>query len=441
MLYSIEAEESYVGSVLIDPGVLSLYPVDPASFYSAELRHIVEKAIELKEKGLEVDFVSLSSVLDEKATSTMAACMARVPSPIHAETYARIIKNKAKFRRLLNGAQKVAQMAAEENEKAFSEVAKLFKTDEAELRYVSDLLDVGVERKNIYPTYTPLDSATLGLENGRLYLLAGRPFHGKTLFALNVALNTVLRNPNLNALIFSMEQPASELLTLLLAMSTEYENPMTPARIKAATMGSSLKEKYENNPNITDKVKRSLFAPLTRSEEKALEEAKEKLRSIGKRIAIDDTTGITPMGIRSRISAAAARAPLLVVVDYIQLVNAPGKNSNEKITAITRALKLASMQDMPHGGVILACSQLNREIERRPKKERNPKLSDLRDGGTLEQDADVIVFVVRPSMWDGDPAPRLDTMELHVRKNRVTGWLGTINAMLDRVNMRVYTTR
>ncbi len=411
--HSLEAERSVLGGVLLDAEVLheledQLHPED---FYRRAHGVIWEAMTALSAESKPVDLVTLVERLRDHdqldacgGLDYLANLDTGVPTASHAVTYAGIVKEKATLRRLigsLNGALteavagpssirdfidqvegdvfKISQSQEKRDLAHAGEVAlDVFKILEARFAAQSDVTGVSTG-------YTDLDRITAGLQRGDLIILAARPSMGKTALALNIASNAALRlEPGAAVAVFSLEMPREQLVMRMLA--SEGRVPSETLRTGRIAQGSWPK----------------------------LATAASKLND--SKLYIDDTPALTLNALRSKCRRMRAKHGLdLVVIDYLQLMRGPKTDSREQeISAISRGLKqLAKELEVP----VMALSQLNRSLERRENK--RPQLSDLRESGAIEQDADVIAFIHREDRYkQGENAEHDGLAEVIIAKQR-----------------------
>ncbi|MBW2035968.1 MAG: replicative DNA helicase [Deltaproteobacteria bacterium] len=423
---NIEAEQSILSAILIDNKVLPevLEILSREDFYRESHRKIFQAMIELFEQNEPADLVTLSNFLREKGqlesvggASYLAELVDTVPMAANVSHYARIVQEKATLRRLIEKAASITSrcfadkgdvddvldfaqrsiFAISENKikPSFYALSDILTETYASVQkaYDNKVLVTGV------PTgYRGLDEKTSGLQPGELIVIAGRPSMGKTALALNIARNAAVET-GIPAAIFSLEMSKEQLAFRMLSAE---------ARIDASRMrGGFLSE--------TD------LARIIR--------AAGALSDIP--IYIDDSPTISALEIRAKARRMKMEKGLgLIIIDYLQLMK--GRSSAERreleISEISRSLKaLAKEVDV----ALVALSQLNRKVEDRSNK--RPVLSDLRESGAIEQDADVIIFIYRDEVYNRDENnPNKGIAELLLAKQR-NGPTGTVKlAFLER---------
>jgi len=417
--HNLDAERSVLGAILLDNHVLNvaIEKLRPEDFFLEQHRRVFQQMIALGEAQHAIDLVTLTDELyrhGELEAAGGAAYLAQlvdgVPRITNLEHYARIVKEKALLRSLIHSTHAIQQQALEADEDADVILdraeSSIFQLAEERVRAgfigVKELVRENFDRlariftegKRItgLPTgYQQLDNITSGLQPSELLILAARPSMGKTALALNIAENVALRSGDPVA-IFSLEMSKESLLLRLLA---------SHARIDAHKFRTGHLAR-EDWGKMTDSLGRLAEAPLW----------------------IDDSGSVTvvEMGAKTR-RLKRDKGLSLVIVDYLQLVAARGRfsNRNEEVTSITRGLKgLAKELKVP----VLVLSQLTRAPER---EERRPQLADLRESGSIEQDADVVLFIYRPNIYKPDETPEERAKaEIIIAKQR--------NGPTDRIN-------
>ncbi|MCD6385183.1 replicative DNA helicase [Candidatus Sumerlaeota bacterium] len=392
--HSLEAERAVLGTMIVDnstiPRVEALLLTE--DFYRTEHQIIYETIIALYHRDGSVDLTTLcdelerTKVLDKVGgPGYVAGLEDYVITSANIEHHSRIVFNKSKLRKLIDAAYTIADQAfnevqepediLENSEKLIFEIAReraardfvaigeitADAVDEISQKYQHKQMVTGL------PTgYPKLDNLLSGLQPSDLIIVAGRPSVGKTAFALNVALN-VARQKHCPVGIFSLEMSSSQINHRLLCTLSQ----VSGNRVRTGYLsGMELKK-------ITEKAK--LLSSLP--------------------IYIDDTPGLTAIQLRARAHRLKALEPELglIVIDYLQLMHSGTKadNRQQEVTEISHSLKsLARELGIP----VMALSQLSRMVERRKEGDKRPVLSDLRESGAIEQDADVVLFVHRPEL-------------------------------------------
>ena len=398
---NIEAEQAVLGSLLLSkekyPEVDAL--INPGDFESEAHREIYECIKQLADEGKGIDHITVSKQLDRKNSLQRVGGvdylkeLQKVPvSALAADSYANLVKDQSIDRNLKKVLQEIIKTSDDPKGKTSDEIlseaeAKIFELSENRTKddslkkieeYVGPTLDRLEELSKkqgeligISSGFKAVDGVTQGLQKEDLIVIAGRPSMGKTSLAMNIAEN-VAKEEDGCVLVFSLEM-SSESLT---------------SRMLASMAGIS--QQSFRSANLTD-----------RQWEKTIQQAK-KLESMN--IHIDDKPNISPMEIRAKARRLAKKyrkdgGVKLVVVDYIQLMQMPGttENRTNELSDISRALKyLAKEVSAP----VIVLSQLNRLVEQRPNK--RPRMSDLKDSGAIEQDADLIFMLYRDYTYSKD---------------------------------------
>ena len=417
--HNLDAERSVLGAILLDNHALNtaVEKLRAEDFFLDQHRRVFQQMIALGETQQAIDLVTLTDQLHrsgELEASGGAAYLAQlvdgVPHVTNVDHYARIVKEKALLRSLIHQTHAIQQQAleAEEDADAILDRAEssIFQLAEERVRAgfvgvkelvrenfdrLSRILSEGKRITGLSTGYQQLDNLTAGLQPSEFIILAARPSMGKTALALNIAENVALRAGEPVA-IFSLEMSKESLLLRLLAAH---------GRIDAHRFRTGHLSR-EDGRRMTESLNRLAEAPLW----------------------IDDSASaaVVEMGAKAR-RLKRDKGLSLLIVDYLQLVPARGRfsNRNEEVSSITRGLKgLAKELKVP----VLVLSQLTRAPER---EERRPQLADLRESGTIEQDADVVLFIYRPNIYKPDETPEERAKaEIIIAKQR--------NGPTDRIN-------
>jgi len=414
---NIEAEQSVLGAVLLDNSALHkvLEVLEEGDFYKESHTNIFKAIINLFERNEPVDLVTLTNIMKEKGTldkvggaSYLASLVEYVPTSANVSYYARIVKEKALLRELIS----VAAEIVEEAHKSTGGVEEFLDRAERTIfniveqrskrSYLSikDIItetfrfvEKRFEKKELIsgvPTgFVRLDNLTSGFQDSELVIIAGRPSHGKTAFALNISLNAALHTEKPKPVaIFSLEMTKEQLALRLLSSESRVEG---------------------------DRLRSGLL----------LEQHWQRLAHAGERLSmapifIDDTPALTILALRAKARRLKKEHDVgMIVVDYLQLMqgSADADTREQEISSISRSLKaLAKDLSIP----IVALSQLSRRAELHSKK---PQLSDLRESGALEQDADLIMFIYRDEVFNHDSTEK-GKAEIIIGKQR-NGPLGS----------------
>lgn len=416
---SLEAEQSVIGSMIVDGEAITaaMDILVPDDFYHENCRALFVAISALKEKGEPVDVVTIANKLSEMDVSPEVAGMpfltelvTNTPVTTNVRSYAKIVKEKASLRTLIRATNNVVNdcyagtdgvdAVFERTEKEiFSILQNRGAKDTVPIKDVvmKVLDDIETASKNRgavtgVPTgFLDLDSMTAGLQKSDLLLIAARPSMGKTAFVLNIAQHIAFHEKR-GAAIFSLEMSKEQLVKRLLAMESKVE--ATKLRTGSLTDGD--------------------WQPLI-----------EGASIIGdSNLIIDDTPAISVSEMRSKCRKYKLEHPDLsvIMIDYLQLMTTSGRSESHQleIAEISRSLKaLARELDLP----VIALSQLSRAVESRPDK--RPMLSDLRDSGAIEQDADVVMFIYRDDYYHKD-TDKKGVSEIIIAKQR-NGPVGTVD--------------
>ena len=409
---NIEAEESILSAILIDNDALLdvIEALGPEDFYRTGHQKIYEAITDLFDRAEPVDLVTLANKLKEKGqlevvggASYLARLVDTVPLAVNARHYAKIVHDKASLRRLIEKANAIVKRCFEERGEAedvidFAETA-IFEISEQKARqsfYPLSKIILGnietLEEKQgnrslvtgVTTGFNQLDNLTSGLQNSDLIILAARPSMGKTALALNIARNAAV-DANVPVAVFSLEMSKEQLSLRMLC---------SEARIDSSRLRGGFFS-MEDWHRLTDAAGVLSESP----------------------IYIDDSPSLSAMEIRAKARRLKMDKNIgLIIIDYLQLMQ--GRSSAERrdleISEISRGLKaLAKELELP----VMALSQLNRMLEQRTDK--RPRLSDLRESGALEQDADVVAFIYRDEVYNKEEDnPRRGTAEIILSKQR-----------------------
>ncbi|MDL1964141.1 MAG: replicative DNA helicase [Deltaproteobacteria bacterium] len=409
---SIEAEESLLSGILIDNNTLIdiVDIISPEDFYRSAHQKIFSGIVELFSKNEPVDLVTLTNALKERGhlekiggATYLATLVDTVPLAVNSKHYAKIVHDKASLRQLIEKANEIAKECFEDKgnideiiDFAESSIFEISKNKHKQSFYpISEIIDGNIEtleerqgNKSLVsgvPTgFTRLDSLTSGLQKSELIILAARPSMGKTALALNIARNVAI-DANVPVAIFSLEMSKEQLSMRLLCSEARIDS----SRLRGGFFSMEDWRKLTDAAGVLSDT--SIF--------------------------IDDTPDISALEIRAKARRLKMEKDIgLVIIDYLQLMK--GRMSAERrdleISEISRSLKaLAKELDIP----VMALSQLNRMLEQRNDKQ--PRLSDLRESGALEQDADVVTFIYRDEIYNNDANnPKKGIADILIRKNR-----------------------
>ncbi len=417
VLYSREAEEATIGSVLINPE--SYYDVaaflKSDDFYIHRHQWIWEAFIRLHERRIPIDYLTVSEELNQMGQlaeaggpAYLTALINNVPTSLHAEAYGRIVEENAIRRKMLVAANDIAKLAYQESvgvedvmdgaEKAVFGVSERRMTRDLQpiqqvLSEYYDRIDQLASRgEDIFgvPTgFIDLDRLLMGLQPSDFIIIAGRPGTGKTAFMLSAAKNAAQTHKK-HVAIFSLEMSNEQLVQRLIAQETGIDS------------------------------QRLRTGKLSEDEWPLFTHAIEVLSDT--RIFLDDTPALTPLQLRTKSRRLHLEYGLdLIIVDYLQLMSSGARSENrvQEVSYISRNMKILARElNVP----VLAAAQLSRAVEQRADKE--PQLSDLRESGSLEQDADIVMFIHRPEMYEKDTLKQ-NIAQIKISKHR-NGPVGTV---------------
>lgn len=426
---NIEAEEAVLGAILVNPSVITKVVefIIPDSFYKPAHRYVYDAMLQLFNQNERIDIVSVSDVLNFNSKLEIIGGRAfindlsyKTITTSNIEYYAKIVQEKAIKRALINAGSEIVTLGYDLNptdqsldtaETLIFDIAS--KKATKDMSHVKDLVLASYEKieyrfnnndklTGVPTAFCDLDDLTNGLQKSDLIILAARPSMGKTAFALNIAQNVAIK-AKIPVAVFSLEMSKEQLVQRILCSEAEIDTQ----KIRTGNMQRKDWDKLASSMSDISE------APLY----------------------IDDTAGCTLTDIRAKCRRLAMEEKNLglVVIDYLQLMEGSGREERiQQISAISRGLKgLARELNVP----IIALSQLSRAVEQR--KDRRPMLSDLRESGAIEQDADIVMFIYRDEYYeaynrDGDtteksmPNPQnKGKAEIIIAKHR-NGPVGTV---------------
>jgi len=415
--HSREAEEAVLGAVLINPE--AYYDVAQFlrgdDFYIHRHQWIWEAFVRLHERRVPIDILTVVEELDQLGqlaevggAAYLTALVNNVPTSLHAEAYGRIVEQTSLRRKMLEAANQIAKLAYQEETgiEAVMDEAEKAVFGVSERRLTRDLQSIQQVLSNYYdridqlaqrnedfygiPTgFTDLDKLLSGLQPSDFIIIAGRPGMGKTAFMLSVAKHAAQVRKK-HVAIFSLEMSNEQLVQRLIAQETGIDS----SRLRSGKL------QEDEWPLFTHAI--------------------EVLGDT--RVYLDDTPSLTPLQLRTKCRRLQMEFGLdLILLDYIQLMSSGVRAENrvQEVSYISRNLKMLAREI---NAPVLAAAQLSRAIEQRADKE--PQLSDLRESGSLEQDADVVMFIHRPEMYEKDTLKQ-NIAQIKVAKHR-NGPVGTI---------------
>ena len=417
--HSMEAEQSVIGSMIMDREaiVVASEQIIGEDFYNKSYGVLFDCMVELNEQGQPVDLVTLQNKLKEKdvppeisSLEFIRDLITAVPTSANIKYYANIVAEKATLRRLIrlmeeianncySGKDSVEVLMEETEKKVFDLVQRRNTGDFVPIREVVMNAMDKIEKAShsngsvtgIATGFIDLDYRTAGMQPSDLVLIAARPSMGKTAFVLNIAQYVAFHSRECVA-IFSLEMSKEQLVNRLFAMESKVDS------------------QHLRTGNLSDNEWEKLI---------------ESAGMIGQsKLIIDDTPGISIAEMRSKCRKFKLEMDLkMIIIDYLQLMSGSGRGSEsrqQEISEISRSLKaLARELQVP----VLALSQLSRAVEQRP--DHRPMLSDLRESGAIEQDADVVMFIYRDDYYNPDTEKK-GIAEINIAKQR-NGPIGTID--------------
>lgn len=418
MPHSLEAEQSVIGAMIMDKEaiVIASETVKKEDFYQQSYGILFESMLELYNEGEPVDVITLQNRLKEKdvppeiySLEFVAGLISAVPTSANVKYYANIVAEKAILRKLIKvneeiankcylGQESVDDILADTEKQIFGLLQNKGSGDYVPIKQVvlNALEKIEMASKTqgnvtgIATGFLDLDYKTAGLQPSDLLLVAARPSMGKTAFVLNIAQHVAFHS-DLCTAIFSLEMSKEQLVNRLFSLES---------RVDAQKLRSG---------NLADSDWEMLI---------------EGAGTVGRsKLIIDDTPGISISELRSKCRKYKLEHDLkLIIIDYLQLMSGNGRSDSrqQEISEISRSLKgLARELNVP----VIALSQLSRQVEQRP--DHRPMLSDLRESGAIEQDADVVMFIYRDDYYNKDTADK-GIAEIIIAKQR-NGPIGTVN--------------
>ncbi len=423
--HSAEAEKSVLGAAMLSKDALFdvMEVVKPADFYDENHKEIFQAMIDLNRKNAPVDALTVAEELKKRNSLEMvggrayiASLSSMTPTTSNAMEYGRIVAEKASVRRLIETADDIVTKGydgtMDANQMLDYAESGIFEISQARQKgQYSHIRDVLVENlaiidraeqmdgglTGITTGFSKLDEMTSGMQKSDLIILAARPAMGKTAFALSLARNAAVKG-KASVMIFSLEMAKEQLTQRLLSMESKVD-------LHTLKTGRLDRRDWDDLNVALDILSNS-------------------------NIHIDDTAGISIMEMKSKCRRLKAEAGLdLVIIDYLQLMNPEGKadSRTQEISVISRNLKLLARElDCP----VLVLSQLSRAPEQRT--DHRPMLSDLRESGSIEQDADIVIFLYRDEYYNKEDTEKPGECEVIVAKHR-SGPTGSVDvAWIER---------
>lgn len=432
MPHNNEAEQSVLGAIILDPQLINSTQevLLPESFYRGAHQHIFRAMMNLNEDGDEIDVVTLMDQLTKEGTLSeaggpqyLAELSNNVPTTRNIQYYTNIVANHALKRRLIQTADSIAndgydneleldailsdaerrilELSSNRQSDGFKDIRDVL----GQVYETAEELDQNSGQTPGIPTgYRDLDQMTAGFNRNDLIILAARPSVGKTAFALNIAQKVATHEGNYTVGIFSLEMGADQLATRMICSSGNVDSN----RLRTGTM---TEEDWNRFTIAVGKLSRT-------------------------KIFIDDTPGIRITDLRSKCRRLKQEHGLdMIVIDYLQLIQGSGSrasdNRQQEVSEISRTLKaIARELECP----VIALSQLSRGVEQR--QDKRPVLSDIRESGSIEQDADIVAFLYREDYYRKEgkvPENEIEdnTIEVILEKNRA-GARGTVKLLFQK---------
>ncbi|WP_285768081.1 replicative DNA helicase [Peribacillus sp. SI8-4] len=416
---NVEAEQAVLGAIFLEPSSLTVTSemLIPEDFYRSSHQKIFNVMLKLNDEGKAVDLITVTEELSATknleevgGVSYLSELAGSVPTAANIEYYARIVEEKSLLRRLIRTATNIAQEGYSredeveellgEAEKTIMEVAQrknsgAFQNIKDVLVSTYDNIEILTNRKGdvtgIPTGFAELDRMTAGFQRNDLIIVGARPSVGKTAFALNIAQNVATKTEE-NVAIFSLEMGAEQLVMRMLCAE---------GNINAQNLRTG---------SLTDEDWRKLTMAMG------------SLSNAG--IYIDDTPGVRIGEIRSKCRRLKQEHGLgMILIDYLQLIQGDGRsgdNRQQEVSEISRSLKaLARELKVP----VIALSQLSRGVEQR--QDKRPMMSDIRESGSIEQDADIVAFLYRDDYYDKESENK-NIIEIIIAKQR-NGPVGTVS--------------
>lgn len=415
--HSVEAEQSVIGSMIMDREaiVVASELISGEDFYNKQYGILFETMVELNDKGYPVDLITLQDKLKEKDVPAEVSSLefvrdliTAVPTSANIKYYANIVAEKSTLRKMIRlnediantcyaGKEKLEYILEDTEKRVFQLVQRRNTEDFTPIRQVvmnaMDRVEAASRNKGSVtgiPTgFLDLDYKTAGMQPSDLVLIAARPSMGKTAFVLNIAQHVAFKQ-NKTVAIFSLEMSKEQLVNRMFSL----ESNIDAQNLRTGQLSDEEWEKLIESAGV-----------IGRSN-----------------LYIDDTPGISIAELRSKCRKLKLEKNLsMIIIDYLQLMSGSGRSESrqQEISDISRSLKAVARElSVP----VLALSQLSRAVEQRP--DHRPMMSDLRESGAIEQDADVVMFIYRDDYYNHETEKK-DIAEIIIAKQR-NGAIGTI---------------
>jgi len=411
MPFSLEAEQSVLGAILIDERVMqrALQRLDKTDFYKVSHTHIYDAMQTLSTRKIDLDYATITSVLEERnlveetgGLDYLLELANLLPTAENVDSYIDIVKNKSLARQVIQMATNIAEQTYEQEleigalfdytEQQLFEVTKQRKS--AEFRPIGSVVnDVisGIEKhKNKdgflvgLPTgYLDLDDRTLGFQEGNLIILAARPSVGKSAFAINLAYNIAEKNKHVA--FFSLEMSAEQIVTRMLSTVSSINNQA----LQSGNINSRQWRQVEHAATLLSRLN-IYFDDASTSN---VGEVYTKCRQLKQEDKLD-----------------------FVVIDYLQLLTGTGNYGGNRVVEVSEISRRLKNLARDLGIPVLALSQLSRNVEQRTDK--RPNMADLRESGSIEQDADIVMFMYRDDYYNPETTSQPNIVEISISKNR-----------------------
>ena len=405
MPHSLEAEQSVIGSMFIDAEAIAAATeqISGEDFYNRQYGVVFDTIVELNNEGKPIDFVTLQDRLRSKedvppevsGLDFLTNLIAAVPTSANIKYYAGIVAEKATLRRLIRTNEEIANTCYSGKESLDTILVKEFVPIRTVVMNAMDKIEKASKLHGtvtgIATGFIDLDYRTAGMQPSDLVLIAARPSMGKTAFVLNIAQHVAFKQ-NLPVAIFSLEMSKEQLINRMFSL----ESSVDAQKLRTGQLNDQEWERLIESAGVIGKSK----------------------------LMIDDTPGISIAELRSKCRRMKQENGLsMIIIDYLQLMSGSGGRSSDsrqqEISDISRSLKAVARElSVP----VLALSQLSRAVEQRP--DHRPMLSDLRESGAIEQDADVVMFIYRDDYYNHD-SPDKGISEIIIAKQR-NGPIGTV---------------
>src|SRR4249919_488484 len=399
---NVDAERFVLGTILLDDSfyIQSAGTLEVNDFSLEKHRRIYKRMGDVYKRGEKIDRITVANELMKfnelescDGLSYLVSLDDGLPQIPNVDSYIRLVKDKATLRSIIFASEHMRNRAMMGEDQVKSGLLNPHEILQGYEGGISAFLDPSKRVKGVSTGFLKLDEYTGGMHGGDLFILAGRPSMGKTAFALNIAQHVALRMKQ-TVPVFSLEMSKESLLTRMLCASARVDSQ----RFRTGYLSQD--ERRKLNQSLQDLVEAPLY--------------------------IDDTAGLHLMDMHAKLRRLKSeRGTLgLVIVDYLQLMSSRGRveNRNQEVSALSRGLKLLAKElNVP----MMVLSQLSRAVETRQGDHR-PVLSDLRESGSIEQDADVVGFIFREEVYNRDREDLKGLTELIIAKQR-NGPVGTVN--------------